>query len=188
MSKCLLSWTRSHYWQGWTSQACAFLSVITSFTRIAPRFELIRQRLNTLNLTFTPPKNRRVKKSSVAIGPLASHTNNPSSGDMDGKAGVPFYAVHIGDPESLYNTSILAQIQNQNSLSILLHGLTKSEAIHELHAKLPTWIDIVMRGAYPWVIPVVIICGGGQPNTKWGGKWMAQGKWECCKGSKKEVF
>lgn len=131
------------------------------FTEVAPWFELRRQRSSTLNLTFTPPKNRRVKRSPVAIDPLSYHTNNPSSDGMDGKTGVLFSAVHIGDPENLYNTSILAQIQNQKSLSFVLHGLTKTEAIHELNAKLPTWIDIVMRDAYPWVIRMVIICGGG---------------------------
>jgi hypothetical protein len=136
------------------------------FTEVAPQFELIRQRLNALNLECTPPKvKRNRKKMPVSIDPLPLAVANPSDVGVGGKAGTPFYAVHVGEPDNLYNTAknrrSLQQVQGQKSISIDLHGMTKEEALSELDAKLPEWIDIAMRGAYPWVIPVVIICGGG---------------------------
>ena len=42
-----------------------------------------------------------------------------------------------------------------------LHGLTKDEAIEKMNKNLPGWVDTAMKGEYPWVIPVDIICGGG---------------------------
>eukprot|EP00571_Detonula_confervacea_P009215 CAMPEP_0172320536 /NCGR_PEP_ID=MMETSP1058-20130122/40741_1 /TAXON_ID=83371 /ORGANISM="Detonula confervacea, Strain CCMP 353" /LENGTH=519 /DNA_ID=CAMNT_0013035817 /DNA_START=64 /DNA_END=1623 /DNA_ORIENTATION=- len=128
------------------------------FAEVAPQFEHIRQKLNALNLTCTPPKiKRRNKKLPVAIEPLPL-VNNPNCDGLGGKAGVPFYAVHVGEANNLYK--ITKPLQGK-SISIDLHGFTKEEALSELDAKLPEWVDIAMQGAYPWVISTVIICGGG---------------------------
>ncbi|KAL7526985.1 hypothetical protein ACHAXR_001743, partial [Thalassiosira sp. AJA248-18] len=139
-----------------------------AFTEMAPQFEQIRQKLNALNLTCTPPKVKKTHRKSklpVVTTPIIS-VDNPHC-DNGGKAGVPFYAVHVGATQNLYNTakkgspSSLKLQGGQKSISIDLHGMTKEEALTELDTKLPQWNDIAMRGAYPWVIPVVIICGGG---------------------------
>jgi len=131
------------------------------FSEVAPQFEQIRQRLNALNLTCTPPKVKKGKKKLPASPvdvtlPLVHNTEG-----VGGKVGVPFYAVHVGAPENLYNTKKNTSLQGQKPISIDLHGLTKQQAISELDAKLPQWIDVAMRGSCPWVILVVIICGGG---------------------------
>ena len=39
--------------------------------------------------------------------------------------------------------------------------MSKDEAHQALDKSLPKWIDLAMKGRDPWVIPVDIICGGG---------------------------
>lgn len=128
------------------------------FAEVAPQFEHIRQKLNALNLTCSPPKiKRNKKKMPLAIEPLPL-VNNPNSDGLGSKAGVPFYAVHVGEADNLYK---ITKPLRGKTISIDLHGFTKEQALSELDAKLPEWVDIAMRGAYPWVISTVIICGGG---------------------------
>lgn len=127
------------------------------FTEASPKFEAIRQRLNVLNLTCTPPKVKKTRKKPIAIMPLPL-VNNPNDTDVGGKAGIPFYAIHVGEPENLYK---ITKPLRSKQLSVDLHGLTKNEALAELDKKLPEWIGVAMRGAYPWVVPALVICGGG---------------------------
>ena len=42
-----------------------------------------------------------------------------------------------------------------------LHGCNRVEAIARLDNILIEWIDVAMKGEYPWVIPATVICGGG---------------------------
>mmetsp|Transcript_985 Transcript_985/g.2107 ORF Transcript_985/g.2107 Transcript_985/m.2107 type:complete len:644 (-) Transcript_985:238-2169(-) len=136
----------------------------------APRFEQIRQKLNALNLSCTPPKvkGRRKKFPVERRLPLLPVKNNPNNNDEGGKAGVPYYAVHVGAAENLYNTNkkySSSPPSNNNSnnkaISIDLHGRTREEALSDLNAKLPEWIDVAMRGSYPFITLVIIVCGGG---------------------------
>ncbi|KAL7453171.1 hypothetical protein ACHAWC_004842 [Mediolabrus comicus] len=39
--------------------------------------------------------------------------------------------------------------------------MSKVEALQALRKSLPNWNDLAMKGEYPWVIPVDIICGCG---------------------------
>ena len=66
--------------------------------------------------------------------------------------------MHVGEAENLYKVT---RPLDRTGVTIDLHGLTRDEALAELDAKLPEWINVAMRGAYPWVIPAVIVCGGG---------------------------
>jgi hypothetical protein len=126
------------------------------FAEASPKFELIRQRLNAMNLACSLPKDKTCKKKVTAS--IEQCTFNSSNTGLGGKAGVPFYAIHVGEAENLHKVT---KPLGGKSVSIDLHGRTKDEALAELDAKLPEWIDVAMRGAYPWVIPAVIICGGG---------------------------
>lgn len=130
------------------------------FTEAAPQFEQIRQKLNALNLTNTPPKIKQRKRVPVAIAPLP-FVDNPSTDGVGGKAGVPFYAVHVGAPENLYTTMKHSLHAGRKAVSIDLHGMTREEALAALDAKLPQWVDTALKGEHPWVIPATIICGGG---------------------------
>ena len=51
--------------------------------------------------------------------------------------------------------------RRQDDIMIDLHGLTAEEAVYRLDKHLPSWIEIAMKGTYPFVIPVKIVCGGG---------------------------
>ncbi|KAL7525597.1 hypothetical protein ACHAXR_001074, partial [Thalassiosira sp. AJA248-18] len=45
--------------------------------------------------------------------------------------------------------------------TVNLHGYLKDEALGTLDDNLSVWVDVAMRGEYPWVIPVDVVCGGG---------------------------
>lgn len=123
-------------------------------------FQRIRQRLNALTLECAPKKVKTSRKQPAMIAPLPlkDHDTNIQQG---GKAGTPFYPVHIGSPDNLYNTSTAKALARQRALSIDLHGFTRDEAINELETSLPQWYATAMGGEYPFVIKVTIICGGG---------------------------
>ena len=87
--------------------------------------------------------------------------NHPCGEGKGSKAGVPFYAVHVGATENLYKTQKPALAGRDKPISIDLHGRTMEEALSDLDSKLPEWINIAMRGAHPFMIRVVIVCGGG---------------------------
>jgi hypothetical protein len=42
-----------------------------------------------------------------------------------------------------------------------LHGYTREQALVKLDENLKIWVDTAMKGAYPFVIVVHIICGCG---------------------------
>jgi len=129
------------------------------FAEAAPRFARTRQRLNALGLACRPPKVKAVRrKSPVEVAPLPAEFHNGEG--TGGKAGVPFYAVHVGAAENLYLTQRPTAARGK-TLSIDLHGLTREEARAKLDAALPGWVETAMCGAYPWVVPATIVCGGG---------------------------
>ncbi|KAL7543488.1 hypothetical protein ACHAWF_007400 [Thalassiosira exigua] len=56
-----------------------------------------------------------------------------------------------------------------------LHGFTREEALYKLNASLPDWVDDAMKGEYPWVVLVNIVCGGGsQILSEAVEKWIKQ--------------
>jgi len=125
------------------------------FAEAALQFEEIRQKLNAMNLVCSLPKGKTSRKLPVAIEPVDFNPGNNIG--LGGKAGVSSYEIHVGESEHLYKaTKPLGTI-----FSVDLHGLTRDKALSVLDSKLPEWVDVAMRGAYPWVSSGVIICGGG---------------------------
>jgi len=126
----------------------------------SPQFIKIRQKLAAMNLECTPPKAKRASRrnnSPTELRPLS----NMSSINEGGKAGVPFYPVHVGPPENLYNTRHVFSPAGQRPLSVDLHGLNKEQALSELDNRLPTWYESAMRSEYPFILKVTIVCGCG---------------------------
>lgn len=123
-------------------------------------FQRIRQRLNALTLECAPKKVKTSRKKPAMIAPLPLKENDTNI-QQGGKAGTPFYPVHVGSPENLYSTNTVKALARQRALSIDLHGFTRDEAINELETSLPQWYATAMEGEYPFVIKVTIICGGG---------------------------
>mmetsp|Transcript_2067 Transcript_2067/g.3286 ORF Transcript_2067/g.3286 Transcript_2067/m.3286 type:complete len:539 (+) Transcript_2067:131-1747(+) len=127
------------------------------FEEAEPRFKEIRQKLADLSIECQPKaKSRPQRISPSRVKPI----DNPCTIVQGGKAGVPFYVVHVGETDNLYKTRHTV-VGRKNSLSIDLHGYTRAQALEELDTKLPEWVNTAHRGQYPFVIPVTIICGGG---------------------------
>ena len=128
-----------------------------------PTFKEIRQRLNALNLERTKPKQRT--SPTKATKPVEV-VDNPLDDDsqLGGKAGKTQFIIQVGEVSNLYKTTKSTSSlrgRRQDDIMIDLHGLTAEEAVYRLDKHLPNWIEIAMKGTYPFVIPVKIVCGGG---------------------------
>ena len=127
-----------------------------------PTFKEIRQRLNAMNLERTKPK-QRITPSKTTI-PMKVVDNPLSNDQLGGKAGKTQFIIQVGEVSNLYKTtkpSSAGRGRRQDDIMIDLHGLTAEEAVYRLDKHLPDWIDTAMKGTYPFVIPVKIVCGGG---------------------------
>jgi len=127
-----------------------------------PTFKEIRQRLNALNLERTKPKQRT--SPSKATKPVEVVDNLIGDGQLGGKAGKTQFIIQVGEVSNLYKTtkpSSAGRGRRQDDIMIDLHGLTAEEAVYRLDKHLPDWIETAMKGTYPFVIPVKIVCGGG---------------------------
>ena len=129
-----------------------------------PTFKEIRQRLNAMNLERTKPKQKRMQSKTTE--PVVV-VDNPLSDDqlLGGKAGKTQFIIQVGEVSNLYKTtkssSSSGRGRRQDDTLIDLHGLTAEEAVYRLDKHLPDWIETAMKGTYPFVIPVKIVCGGG---------------------------
>jgi len=125
-----------------------------------PTFKEIRQRLNAMNLERTKPKQRA--SPTKATKPVEVVDNPLGDGQLGGKAGKTQFIIQVGEVSNLYKTTKpSSRGRREDDIMIDLHGLTAEEAVYRLDKSLPTWIETAMKGTYPFVIPVKIICGGG---------------------------
>ena len=130
------------------------------FEEAEPRFRTIRQELNKLSLERTLPKIKSNKRKN----PSSSHqlpVNNPNMDGLAGKAGKSSFVIQVGEVNNLYKSSKKSQLHLPKSEYIDLHGYTKNEALSMLNESLPQWEKHAMEGCYPFVAPVLIVCGGG---------------------------
>ncbi|KAL7506917.1 hypothetical protein ACHAXN_004145 [Cyclotella atomus] len=130
------------------------------FDEAGPTFRAIRQRLNRLSLERTLPK-RKVSEQQPFIATKQIPVNNPNTEGLAGKAGKTSYVIHVGEVNNLYKSSKKSRAQVLQPQMIDLHGYTQHEALQKLDESLPIWEKYAMEGSYPFVAPVVIICGGG---------------------------
>ena len=129
-----------------------------------PTFKEIRQRLNAMNLERTKPKQKRLQSKIIESSVVA--VDNPLGDDKLGsKAGKTQFIIQVGEVSNLYKTtkpsSSAGRGRRQDDVMIDLHDLTAEEAVYRLDKHLPDWIETAMKGTYPFVIPVKIVCGGG---------------------------
>lgn len=135
------------------------------FEEAEPILKELRQKLNDLALDRQGPKNRRMSsRKKESTDSFATFDPNPTG--LCGKAGKTSYIVNVGQVENLYISSKRNSIHSRSSVSLRssiidLHGCTQDEAIQRLDSSLSDWVDTAMKGEYPWVMPVQIICGGG---------------------------
>jgi len=126
----------------------------------SPQFTKIRQKLAVINLECTPPKAKKASRRKSLRAELRPTPAVPHI-EEGGKAGVPFYPVHVGPPDNLHHTRHVFAPANRIPVSVDLHGLSREQAISELDTRLPVWYKSAMRSEYPFVLKVTIVCGGG---------------------------
>jgi len=128
------------------------------FDELRPILKNIRNQLNNLTIQKSAPKVKKSKVKAKNLVPSAAPIFNPANECTGGKAGKTAYPVLVGDVSNLYKTSKSA---SSGLITLDLHGCTKDEALEMLGENFLVWVDTAMKGEYPWVIPVDIVCGGG---------------------------
>ena len=138
------------------------------------KFRKIRRELDAMNLERVEPKQKNKKETPAPQSMPSFLTLSTAGGDK--KAGKSQYIILVGDPNNLYKTRNIKRSMSEIP-SIDLHGMSKNEAVSKLDENLPHWIDIAMRGSYPFVIPVKIVCGkGSQTLSEAVAEWIRKKK------------
>lgn len=117
----------------------------------------IRTTLNNLTIKRTSAKERKAPSSQEEKGGCEP-VFNPLTEGTGGKAGKVAFPVLVGEVSNLYKTG---KSLSRRPLIIDLHGCSQADAMKLLDKGLPNWVDSAMKGEYPFVIPVDIICGAG---------------------------
>ena len=116
--------------------------------------------INNLSLERSLPKakSKSIQSTISAKQPVF----NPPTDGLGGKAGKTKFVILVGETENLYKTPKLLRVHCYSTKAeIDLHGCTREEAVKRLDDSLPQWIEMAMEGTHPWVISVLIVCGGG---------------------------
>ena len=131
--------------------------------QMRPKLNKIRKGLDSLTLELQVPKQRKASHEARS----ACKENDCNFVDRvsttGGKAGKTAYPILVGQLTNLYISSKKGRTArlSLSKVSLDLHGLSKKKALEKLNKSLPQWVDIAMKGAHPFVIPVDIVCGGG---------------------------
>ena len=129
---------------------------------LIPLLQPIRRNLDSLTLERSRPKQEKVSK--VASNDKENTCNFFRTSESTAKAGKAVFPIVVGQVSNLYNSSKSSHRRKSKQLktiSLDLHGMSKADALQKLRKSLPNWNDLAMKGEYPWVIPVDIICGCG---------------------------
>ena len=137
-------------------------------TKVLDEMELqlkgIRQNINESMLLCQKSKTRR-PSSRKSLNATSSAVFNPSMNGLGGKAGRSSFSVNVGRVENLYKSSKRDRLNHASRSSriakIDLHGCTQEEAVERLNEWEGNTMETAMKGEYPFVVPAVIVCGGG---------------------------
>ena len=125
-----------------------------------------------MTLERTQPKKKSAKKTvEVPNEDPPAYYSNINLTQTDAKASKSSFLVQVGQVDNLYKTRKPSQAPKR-PLTLDIRGLSSNEALAKLDANLIKWIDIAMEGSYPWVIPVVIVCGKGKILSDTVEKWI----------------
>eukprot|EP00579_Thalassiosira_antarctica_P012385 CAMPEP_0201913032 /NCGR_PEP_ID=MMETSP0903-20130614/3550_1 /ASSEMBLY_ACC=CAM_ASM_000552 /TAXON_ID=420261 /ORGANISM="Thalassiosira antarctica, Strain CCMP982" /LENGTH=485 /DNA_ID=CAMNT_0048448129 /DNA_START=39 /DNA_END=1496 /DNA_ORIENTATION=- len=130
---------------------------------LQPQLRQIRQRLNNLLIERSQPKIKSARRHSKSASlPTQSWVDIPCTQCLDGKAGKSYFVVQVGEVGNLYKTRKLPSYSpSNNTPSLDLHGYKGDKALKKLDESLKLWVDTAMKGSYPFVMQVTIICGCG---------------------------
>ena len=115
-----------------------------------------RKRRNRPHAKQKKPKTNAADKENISNKVASMRCSS-----FGGKAGRAAYPILVGEAANLYKTHQLRQRKKTCKVTLDLHGCTRDEAKKMLNEGLQAWIDSAMKGDYPFVIPVDIVCGGG---------------------------
>jgi len=134
-------------------------SMTSVLEEMGPLLKDIRTRLNDLSIQKVAPKvkHNKVRRKHELCVPAVEVVSLQKG--FGGKAGKVVYPVLVGEITNLYKTS--KSVLRTRLIVIDLHGSSRDEALENLNSDLTLWMDTAMKGDYPWVVPVDIICGGG---------------------------
>ena len=141
------------------------ISMAPVFHELVPKLKVIREKINALSLKKERPKDRRVKRVGGGKGTDTVSTTMdyiPKEDSLVGKAGKAVYPVLVGEASNLYKTRAI--LVSRKAFHMDLHGCSRHEAMIMLSKGLDTWVQDAMKGEYPFVIPVDIICGKGNQS------------------------
>lgn len=143
------------------------------FDEARDRFKKIRNRIDALTLVRTPRKVRT--PTNAAAVEQSSWVKLPES-RAGAKPGKKAYPILVGEENNLYNPS-LAKKRLPDRMVLDLHGYTIKVALEKLDKNFPIWLDAAMRGDYPFVVSVDIICGSGnQILSEVVAQWIRRNK------------
>ncbi len=128
-----------------------------------PQLQRIRQQLNSLRLHRQLPKQKQRKGLKVISSNVQDNFNNKVA-TFEAKAGKIAFPILVGQVSNLYSSSKASRSRKariRKIMSLDLHGLSKKQALETLKENLPRWVDTAMKGDYPFVIPIDVICGRG---------------------------
>ena len=128
------------------------------FEEADPKFRLIRQELNALNLIKQQPKPKIQTKLRLQV--MTSSAFNPKFDGLGGKTGKSHFVVNTGEVTNLYKWSKSSN-QPLAMSTIDLHGCSPEEAMTRLDAGLKDGNELAMLGSYPFVHLVTVVFGGG---------------------------
>mmetsp|Transcript_12831 Transcript_12831/g.20962 ORF Transcript_12831/g.20962 Transcript_12831/m.20962 type:complete len:522 (-) Transcript_12831:252-1817(-) len=133
------------------------------FEEMDPKLKVIRRQLNDMVLDRQSSKTKKSSNRKKSPVEAMNTVFNPSTIGTGGKAGKTIFVVNVGRVENLYKTSKRDRgaLHRPPQAKVDLHGCTQEEAVEKLGGSLKTWMKTAMHGSYPWVIPAVIVCGGG---------------------------
>ena len=141
-----------------------------------PQFKKKGEKMNRQTLIQSLPEQiTKASKPALVSKPI----DNPSTVGLEGKDGKTYFFIRVGEVKNLYRTSKRSSKKDPANVNAVLdlHGYIKYEALSKLDECLPRWVDIAMKGEYPWVILVKIVCGGGnQILSEAVENWIKQNK------------
>jgi len=129
---------------------------------LRPLLRPIRRNLDSLTLERTRPKE--IRDTKLDSNDKENINNFSCTSESAAKAGKAVFPIVVGEESNLYKSfksSYRRNSQSFKAISLDLHGMSKDEAEQALKKSLLKWIKLAMNGGDPWVIPVDIICGGG---------------------------
>ena len=109
-------------------------------------------KLNSLNLERRPRKQKKSKnqKKPRQVKDGVDYQVLPRFG-ISGKAGKPYFNIHVGEVSNLYKTTKPSQKRKGSSSTsssemdtLDLHGFTQEKALQMLDESLITWVDAAM--------------------------------------------